>query len=135
MDSEFIHSFNSSQISPANETFLLIGGVLTFTMLFGIVLSGLLLVICIRFKSARTPFNNVIFIMTAFNLLSWVQFPFFIHSHFARNFFFNLTYKDLNYSNILVKPQPMRYFNGFFSKEFLRRFNFFDYNMNTGVRY
>ena len=78
---------NSSEFSSVNETYLFLGGIyLILTMLLGIVLNGLLLFVYIRFESVRTPFNFVIFVLTAFNLLSCIQFPFVIHSHFIRRF-------------------------------------------------
>ncbi len=85
---EFKFMANSSEISTIDKTYLIIGGIyLTLTMTSGIVLNGLLLVVYIRFESVRTPFNFVIFVLTAFNLLSCLQFPFVIHSHFAQKLF------------------------------------------------
>ena len=75
---------NSTNNSSISDTFQLIGGIyLTLTMVVSIVLNGLLLLVLIRFEKMRTSLNNVIIVITVFNLFGCIQFPALIYSHFV----------------------------------------------------
>lgn len=70
--------------SPLSNFVLnLVGIYLTIIFISSILLNSLLLLVFIRYKKTRTPLNQLIMIMTIFNLIGSIQFPFVIQSHFV----------------------------------------------------
>ena len=78
---------NENKISPVNDLLLDMNGVyLLIVLLLSIFANGMLLLVFIRFEKLRTPFNMLIFVMTAFNLGGSVVFPFIIHASFSHKY-------------------------------------------------
>ena len=74
---------NRNSVSPLNTSVLnLIGIYSVMIFILCVLTNSLLLLVFNRYKKLRTPLNQLIMIMTIFNLICSVQFPFVIHSHF-----------------------------------------------------
>ncbi len=75
---------NKTKISPINPQILNAIGIYMLTLfLLCILVNTLLLVIFARYKELRTLLNRLIIVLTAFNLLGSIEFPFVIHSNFV----------------------------------------------------
>jgi Na+-driven multidrug efflux pump len=76
---------NEHVISPVNKHVLMISGIyLILILLICIILNTLLLVIYCKHKQIRTSLNQIIMLMTLFNLIGSIQFPFIIDSFFVK---------------------------------------------------
>ena len=75
---------NEPKISPINKIILnIIGFYLIILFLLCILVNTKLLIIFVRFKQLHTSLNKLIIVLTLFNLLGSIQFPFLILSNFA----------------------------------------------------
>lgn len=75
---------NANVDSPLNRAALeLIGFYLVANFILCITVNSILLLVFIRYKKIRTPLNQLIMVMTIFNLIGSIQFPFVIHSHMS----------------------------------------------------
>ena len=78
---------NENLISPVNKHVLMVSGIyLILILLICIILNTLLLVIYCKHKKIRTSLNQIIMLMTLFNLIGSVQFPFIIDSFFVKKY-------------------------------------------------
>ena len=78
---------NENVISPVNKHILTISVIYLILILFlSVILNTLLLVIYYTNKKIRTPLNQIIIIMTLFNLIGSIQFPFLIDSFMLKKY-------------------------------------------------
>ena len=95
---------NENVISPVNKHILTISVIYLILILFlCVILNRLLLVIYFKHKKIRTPLNQIIMIMTLFNLIGSIQFPFLIDSFMLKKyaiFIFNEILKKNNFKFI-----------------------------------
>jgi hypothetical protein len=78
---------NENVISPVNKHVLMISGIyLILILLICIILNTLLLAIYCKHKKIRTSLNQIIMLMTLFNLIGSIQFPFIIDSFFVTKY-------------------------------------------------
>ena len=74
---------NENKISPSNHFGLNLAGVyLVFVFLVGFLMNFILLLVFLRYNLYKASLNRLIFVMTVFNLIGTVQFPFVITSNF-----------------------------------------------------
>jgi hypothetical protein len=89
-------SFKFGQFSPISKFWTTTFGIyLTIIFLLCIILNSTLLLIFIRNKELRIPFNMLIMAITSINLLSTIQFPFLIHSSFSQKYIFKFYFNFL----------------------------------------
>jgi Na+-driven multidrug efflux pump len=78
---------NENIISPVNKHILTISGIYLILILFlCVILNALLLSIYYKHKQIRTSLNQIIMLMTLFNLIGSIQFPFIIDSFFVTKY-------------------------------------------------
>ncbi len=74
---------NENKISPSNHFGLnLAGYYLIFVFLVGFLSNFILILVFLRYNLIKFSLNRLIFVMTVFNLIGTVQFPFVIVSNF-----------------------------------------------------
>jgi len=78
---------NENVISPVNRHVLQISSIyLILILVLCISLNSFLLFIFYKHKQIRTPLNQIIIVMTIFNLIGSIQFPFVIDSFIAEKY-------------------------------------------------
>ena len=96
------------KVSPINHIILyMIGVYLVVIFLLAIFVNALLLFVFARFKKLRTSLNKLIIVLTFFNLLGSVQFPFVIHSNFVHKlvYYFIKFFKNYKFNSNTLKKK------------------------------